>query len=109
MLIQYIVGGYINPPLRCMTVLFNSLMPCAIISIMSDIALCDLLKRIPNATDEEVEKAIADVAKSKEMVTKADLAELKSELLEKIADAKQLMILWVAGVGIVIFPAVLLK
>ena len=77
--------------------------------MMSDIALYNLLKRIPNATDEEVEKAVADVAKSKEMVTKADLAELKSASLEKIADTKQSMILWVAGVGIVILLAVLLK
>ena len=76
---------------------------------MSDIALYNLLKRIPNSTDEEVEKAVADVAKSKEVVTKADLAELKSELLENIADAKQSMILWVAGVGILILRAVLLK
>ena len=76
---------------------------------MSDIALYNLLKRIPNSTDEEVEKAVADVAKSKEVVTKADLAELKSELLEKIEDAKQSMILWIAGVGIVISLAVLLK
>ena len=76
---------------------------------MSDITLYNLLKRIPHSTDEEVEKAIADVANSKEVVTKTDLAKLKSELLEKIADAKQSMILWVAGVGIVILLAVLLK
>ena len=76
---------------------------------MSDIALYNLLKRIPNSTDEEVEKAVADMTNSREVVTRTDLAELKSELLEKIADAKQSMILWVVGIGIVILLAVLLK
>ena len=76
---------------------------------MSDIALYNLLKRIPNSTDEEVEKAVADMTNSREVVTRTDLAELKSELLEKIADAKQSMILWVVGIGIVILLTVLLK
>ena len=76
---------------------------------MSDIALYNLLKRIPNSTDEEIEKAVTDVTNSRKVVTKTDLAGLKSELLEKIADAKQSMILWVAGIGIVILLAVLLK
>ena len=54
---------------------------------MSDIALYNLLKRIPDATADEVEKAVADVASSKEVATKADLetglADLKTEMAER--------------------------
>ena len=52
---------------------------------MSDIALYKLLKRIPDATAEEVEKAVADVASSKEVATKADLAKLEGFMKEAIA------------------------
>ena len=89
---------------------------------MSDINLYNLLKRIPDATDDEVQKAISDVANSTDVATKADikdmatkadlrtgLAELKTELLEKIADSKHTMIMSVIGVGIVILVAVLLN
>ena len=37
---------------------------------MSEIALYNLLKRIPDATDGEVEKAIADVASTREVAAK---------------------------------------
>ena len=37
---------------------------------MSDVTLYNLLKKIPNATNDEVEKAVADVASSKEIATK---------------------------------------
>ena len=69
---------------------------------MSEIALYNLLKRIPDATDDEVEKAVADVASTKEVATKADLAEQETRLMEKIADAKHTMIMWVVGVGIAV-------
>ena len=87
---------------------------------MSDIALYNLLKRIPNVTDDEVERAVTDVASSKDVATKSDLktaiarvektiAEVKAEMLEKIGEAKNTMILWVAGVGVIILLAVLFK
>ena len=47
---------------------------------MSDITLYNLLKRIPDATNDEVEKAIAGVASSKEVATKSDIKEIKIEL-----------------------------
>ena len=47
---------------------------------MSDIALYNLLRRIPDATDEEVERAVSDVASAKEATTKSDIAEVKTEL-----------------------------
>ena len=50
----------------------------------------------------KVEKAIADVANTKEVATKADLAEQETRLMEKIADAKHTMIMWVVGVGIAV-------
>ena len=53
---------------------------------MSEIALYNLLKRIPDATDNEVEKAIAGVVNSREVATKADLAELETRLIKKMAN-----------------------
>ena len=51
---------------------------------MSDIALYNLLKRIPDATNDEVEKAIADVANTKEVATKdyidAAIAKLETRI-----------------------------
>ena len=47
---------------------------------MSEIALYNLLKRIPDATDNEVEKAVADVASSKDVATKADMVEVKADI-----------------------------
>ena len=76
---------------------------------MSEIALYNTLKKIPGITDTEVKEAISDVASSKQVATKADLEKLRSELLEKIADAKHTMILWFVGVGIVILLAILFK
>ena len=56
---------------------------------------------------------MVEVVSSKEVATKADLktavAVLKTEMTEKISDAKNTMILWVAGVGTVILLAVLFK
>ena len=47
---------------------------------MSEIALYNLLKRIPETTDDEVKEAVADVANSKDVATKADLAEVKADV-----------------------------
>jgi len=61
---------------------------------MSDISLYNVLKKIDGVTEQEVKEAVADVASSKEVATKGDLAELKSELIAKIAEAKHTMIIW---------------
>ena len=56
---------------------------------MSDIALYNLFKRIPDATDDEVKEVIADIASTKKLATKADLeiclAKLETRLIEKMA------------------------
>ncbi|MXX98313.1 MAG: hypothetical protein F4Y58_00170 [Gammaproteobacteria bacterium] len=47
---------------------------------MSEIVLYNLLKRIPEATDDEVKEVVADVASTKDVVTKTDLAEVKADV-----------------------------
>ncbi|MBC6414605.1 MAG: hypothetical protein GDA45_06975 [Chromatiales bacterium] len=77
---------------------------------MSDIALYNLLKRIPDATDEEIEKAVADFAVSKEVSTKADLANLETRVIEKVAtlEAKLTRQMYaVGGVIIIVNTAVI--
>ena len=90
---------------------------------MSEIALYNLLTRM-GANPEEAKEAIADIASSKEVATKADLktglANLEARLIEKIAnqearliekianqDAKmeaahRNMIMWMIGVGLAV-------
>ena len=79
---------------------------------MSEIALYNLLTRM-GADPEEAKEAIADIASSKEVATKADLktglANLETRLIEKIAnqDAKmeaahRNMIMWMIGVGLAV-------
>ena len=75
---------------------------------MTEIALYDILRRIPDTTDNEAKEAVADIANSKEVSTKSDikymatksdikdmatksdlkagLAELETRVIEKISD-----------------------
>ena len=64
---------------------------------MSEIALYEVLKQIPNVTDEQAKAAVVDVAKKEEVATKLDIArveaaisniqtELKAELKADIAN-----------------------
>ena len=46
---------------------------------MSEIALYNTLRKIPEVSDAEAKEAVADVASSKNVVTKIDIAELKAE------------------------------
>ena len=55
---------------------------------MSDIALYNLLKRIPDATDAEIKEAVADIASSKGIATKSDIKELKAETKADITELK---------------------
>ena len=70
---------------------------------MSEIALYNLLKRIPDATDDEVKEAVVDVAKKEEVATKLDIAELKAELDSKIERMARLLIMWMVGMGAGLF------
>ena len=78
---------------------------------MSGIALYNALRKIPEISDAEAKEAVADIMGSKEvstksdikdMATKSDLAELETRLIEKIADAKHTMIMWMIGIGLAI-------
>ena len=66
---------------------------------MSEIALYNLLKRIPDATDNEVEKAVDDVASSKDIATKADIVELEIKLTKQMYAIAGIII---AAVGLMI-------
>ena len=63
---------------------------------MSEIALYNLLKRIPDATDDEVKEVVADVAKKEEVVT-------KDYLDAKIERMARLLIMWMVGMGAGLF------
>ena len=74
---------------------------------MSDIALYNLFRRIPDATDDEVEKAIADFSSAKEVTTKTDLAKLETRLIEKMSEqevrlTKLICIVFAINTGIII-------
>ena len=63
---------------------------------MSEIALYNLLKRIPDATDDEVKEVVADIAKKEEVVT-------KDYLDAKIERMARLLIMWMVGIGAGLF------
>ncbi len=73
---------------------------------MSDIALYNTLRKIPDVSDAEAKEAVSDVASSKEVATKADIAELKGELKADIreirAELKYMRWLIVIVVGIAV-------
>ena len=96
---------------------------------MSEIALYDTLRKIPEVSDEEAKQAVADIANSREVATKADIkdmatkadiaelkaetkadiAELKTETKADIAELKAEMyrvnnrtIMWIVGVGVAV-------
>ena len=52
---------------------------------MTEIALYNTLRKIPEVSDAEAKEAVADVASSREVVTKADIMELKAETKTEIA------------------------
>ena len=80
---------------------------------MTDIALYNLLRRIPKATDDKVERAVNDVASSKEVATKSDVArvdktitELKGELKADIERMGRIMIMWIVGIGLTVIGVI---
>ena len=74
---------------------------------MSDIALYNLFRRIPDATDDEVEKAIANFSSAKKVTTKTDLAKLETRLIEKMSEqearlTKLICVVFAINTGIII-------
>ncbi len=51
---------------------------------MSEISLYNALRKIPELSDDEAKEAVADVASSKTVATKADLANLEVRLTDKM-------------------------
>ncbi|MXX98507.1 MAG: hypothetical protein F4Y58_01175 [Gammaproteobacteria bacterium] len=75
---------------------------------MSEIALYNLLKRIPDATDDEVEKAVADVAHSNDVATKADIKDMATKNYIDVAIAQlearmtwKMVVLGIAIIGLI--------
>ena len=62
---------------------------------MSEIALYNTLRKIPEVSDDEAKEAVRDVASAKDVATKADLAEVKADLAEVKADVNAIK--WMVG------------
>ena len=70
---------------------------------MSGVALYNALRKIPELSDAEAKEAIADVASSREVATKGDLAELETRLIKQIyAVAGVIIVVIIAAVGLMI-------
>ncbi len=69
---------------------------------MSYIALYNTLRKIPDVSDDEAKEAVADVASSREVATRADITELKEELKSDIERMGRVMIMWMVGVGVAV-------
>ena len=69
---------------------------------MSDIALYNTLRKIPDVSDDEAKEAVADIASSREVATRAHIAELKGELKSDIERMGRVMIMWMVGVGVAV-------
>ena len=76
---------------------------------MTYIALYNALRKIPELSDAEAKEAVANIAASKEVVTKVDLAELETRLMGEMYRLNNRTILWIIGVGVAILLAVLLR
>ena len=66
---------------------------------MSEIALYNTLRKIPEVSEAEAKEAVADIANSREVATKSDLAELETKLTKQIYAAVGVII---AAVGLMI-------
>ena len=87
---------------------------------MTEIALYDTLRKIPEVSDEEAKQAVADIANSREVATKTDIVELKAATKADIAEVKvdiaelkaetkadvermgRIMIMWMVGVSVAV-------
>ena len=80
---------------------------------MTEIALYDTLRKIPDVSDTEAKEAVADIASAKDVATKADIArvdktiaELKGELLAEMYRLNNRTIMWMAGIGLAIIGVI---
>ena len=73
---------------------------------MTYIALYNTLRKIPDVSDAEAKEAVADIANSKEVATKADLANLETRVIEKMANLETRLTRQMYGVAGVIIAAV---
>ena len=55
---------------------------------MTEIALYNALRKIPEVSDTEAKEVIADIVSSKDVATEADIAELKGELKGDIREIR---------------------
>ena len=78
---------------------------------MSEIALYNILKKIDGTTDDEIEKAVSDVARSKDVATKADLEIGLSKVRETIAELRGEVstIKWMGGFIIAMNVGIFIK
>lgn len=73
---------------------------------MSEIALYNALKKIDGVTDKKAKEAVADVASSKEVATKADIAATRDYIDVAIAKLEtrmtwKMVVLGVVTVGLI--------
>ena len=73
---------------------------------MAEIALYNTLRKIPEVSDAEAKEAVADIASSKEVATKADIAELKAETKTAIAELEA-RITWKLVIVLGIYTAII--
>ena len=78
---------------------------------MTEIALYDTLRKIPEVSDQEAKEAVADIANSREVATKADIAELKAETKADITELKadNRAMKWMLGSLLVINVAIIVS
>ena len=69
---------------------------------MSEIALYNTLRKIPEVSDAEAKEAVAAVASSKDVATKMDITELKAE----IARLETRMTWKLVGIGVAIIGVI---
>ncbi|MBC6413913.1 MAG: hypothetical protein GDA45_03125 [Chromatiales bacterium] len=71
---------------------------------MSEIALYNLLKQIPNVSDDAVKEAVADIASSRDVATKKDITEVKSELKSDLLKLEMRLVkqMYMAAVVIIV-------
>ena len=66
---------------------------------MTDIALYNILRKVDGVTDAEAKEAVANIADSKDVATKADLANLEVRLVKQMYAVGGMII---AAVGIIV-------
>ena len=74
---------------------------------MTEIALYEALKKIPDLSDDEAKEAVADIANAKDVATKMDIVRVESAIAELKTELKYMR--WVLGLIFVMNVAILIK